>query len=206
MNYFIVGLPRSRTAWLSVLLTGDGSFCFHEGLQHCESVNQLKALSQNVPRGTVYVGDADPSICFYAHQVYDLFPDARWVFIQRNRIEAARAEWQASVESGVTELEGLTLEQVIEATKEADRNLELLWAQLTLEHKQKLLCQYWQLDNYDTIRNIWAFCCPGLEFPEERYQILKNLRITQIFKNVWDTMKGPPPLHESILAKEPAHA
>ena len=29
-NFFITGLPRSRTAWFSTFFTGNNSFCYHE--------------------------------------------------------------------------------------------------------------------------------------------------------------------------------
>lgn len=42
MNYFVVGLPRSRTAWLANFLTYDGNFCYHEGLNGCSSIEEYK--------------------------------------------------------------------------------------------------------------------------------------------------------------------
>jgi hypothetical protein len=41
-NFFVIGLPRSRTAWLANFLTYDGSFCYHEGLNGCSSVEEYK--------------------------------------------------------------------------------------------------------------------------------------------------------------------
>lgn len=42
MNFFVIGLPRSRTAWLSNFLTYDGHFCHHEGLNNCLSMKEYK--------------------------------------------------------------------------------------------------------------------------------------------------------------------
>lgn len=37
-NFLILGLPRSRTAWLANFMTHDGFFCSHEGLNGCPSL------------------------------------------------------------------------------------------------------------------------------------------------------------------------
>lgn len=41
-NFFVLGLPRSRTAWLANFLTYDNNFCFHEGLNGCRSIAEYK--------------------------------------------------------------------------------------------------------------------------------------------------------------------
>ena len=42
MSFFVVGLPRSRTAWFSVFLSHDGRYCHHEGLNGCKSVQEYR--------------------------------------------------------------------------------------------------------------------------------------------------------------------
>jgi len=37
MNFFVVGLPRSRTAWLANFLTYE-HHCYHEGMNGCQSI------------------------------------------------------------------------------------------------------------------------------------------------------------------------
>ena len=41
-NFFVVGLPRSRTAWLANFLTYENNFCFHEGINGCSSLEEYK--------------------------------------------------------------------------------------------------------------------------------------------------------------------
>lgn len=41
-NFFVVGLPRSRTAWLANFLTYDGYFCYHEGVDGCSTIQEYK--------------------------------------------------------------------------------------------------------------------------------------------------------------------
>lgn len=41
-NFFILGLPRSRTAWLSAFMNYGGAFCYHEGINGCSSVEEYR--------------------------------------------------------------------------------------------------------------------------------------------------------------------
>ena len=41
-NFFVVGLPRSRTAWLANFLTYNGRFCYHEGVDGCSTITDYK--------------------------------------------------------------------------------------------------------------------------------------------------------------------
>tara|TARA_R110000796_G_scaffold85071_1_gene184881 strand:+ start:67 stop:561 length:495 start_codon:yes stop_codon:yes gene_type:complete len=41
-NFFVVGLPRSRTAWLANFLTYEDKFCFHEGINGCSTLKEYK--------------------------------------------------------------------------------------------------------------------------------------------------------------------
>lgn len=42
MSFFVLGLPRSRTAWLANFLTYGKTFCFHEGVNGCRSMEAYK--------------------------------------------------------------------------------------------------------------------------------------------------------------------
>ena len=41
-NFFVVGLPRSRTAWFSNFLTYENNFCYHEGIEGCFTLAEYK--------------------------------------------------------------------------------------------------------------------------------------------------------------------
>jgi len=42
MSYFVLGLPRSRTAWLSVFLSQSGTYCHHEGINGCKTIGEYR--------------------------------------------------------------------------------------------------------------------------------------------------------------------
>ncbi len=79
MNFFVIGLPRSRTAWLANFLTQD-KFCFHEGLNECHNVAEYKKK----------LGDdnGDSSTGLMLLDMNNEFPNAPKVIID-GRIEAA---------------------------------------------------------------------------------------------------------------------
>lgn len=42
MNFFVMGLPRSRTAWMAAYLTASGLLCYHEGLNGCRTMQEYR--------------------------------------------------------------------------------------------------------------------------------------------------------------------
>lgn len=42
LKYAVLGLPRSRTAWLSVFLSQSGIYCHHDGINGCFSMDEYK--------------------------------------------------------------------------------------------------------------------------------------------------------------------
>jgi len=78
MNYFVIGLPRSRTAWLSVFLSQSGNYCHHDGLSGCRSIDAYKRkIGTN--------GDSSTGLMLF--DIHNLYPDAPIVIIEKNNIE-----------------------------------------------------------------------------------------------------------------------
>lgn len=81
MNYFITGLPRSRTAWFAALFSASKDcFCFHDGLNGCRTVEELKIRLESRPER--HVGDSDSGLMIL--DLERLFPDAKVVLIKRD--------------------------------------------------------------------------------------------------------------------------
>lgn len=85
MSYFVAALPRSRTAWLSVFLSQSGTFCHHEGLNGCKTINDY--LNK--------IGDGgDSSTGLMMIELNKLFPDSPVVIIEKNLKQLKRCiEW-----------------------------------------------------------------------------------------------------------------
>lgn len=74
MNFFVVGLPRSRTAWLANFLTYDNRLCFHEGLNGCQSLEKY--------REKLGANKGDSSTGLMLIDINALYPDAPVLVIE----------------------------------------------------------------------------------------------------------------------------
>lgn len=82
MNFFIIGLPRSRTAWLANFLTY-GQLCYHEGLNGCNSLKEYREkLGEN---------NGDSSTGLMLLDMNKEFPDSPKVIIESDPQRAV--EW-----------------------------------------------------------------------------------------------------------------
>jgi len=72
MSFFVLGLPRSRTAWLANFLTYDGHFCYHEAVNGCSSVGEYREKIANC-------GDSTTNVLMFDYERE--FPDSKIVII-----------------------------------------------------------------------------------------------------------------------------
>lgn len=78
MTFLVLGLPRSRTAWLSRFLTYGDHICGHEELRHCRSIDDVKSwLSQS------HMGSAETAASPFWRLLLRLAPDVRVVVVRR---------------------------------------------------------------------------------------------------------------------------
>lgn len=75
MSYFVAGLPRSRTAWLSVFLSQSGVFCHHDGFNGCRTMAEYKNKVEGL-------GDSSTGLMMI--ELNKLFPDSPIVIIEKN--------------------------------------------------------------------------------------------------------------------------
>lgn len=80
--FFILGLPRSRTAWLANFMTYNGFHCMHEGLNGCYNIEEYKTKLLTVH------GDANTGLVMYNFR--DYFPFARTVIIDSSITESVQ--------------------------------------------------------------------------------------------------------------------
>ena len=96
-NFFITGLPRSRTAWMATFIsTHPHVHCYHEGLKGCHSKEAFMNRMRPVPldeieqgRDDLLVGNSDSGLPLTNFQ--DMFPGAPIVVIWRDFDEVAAA-------------------------------------------------------------------------------------------------------------------
>ena len=123
MNFFVIGLPRSRTAWLANFLTQD-RLCFHEGLNGCHSIEQYQAKL-----GTNH-GDSSTGLMLL--EMNTLFPDSPKVIIEGDIEKSINFAYKTYgyydpkyfdfLQDRMDEIKGLRV-----PLEEIDDNLETIW-------------------------------------------------------------------------------
>ena len=83
--YFILGLPRSRTTWLSVFLSRGAGICHHEKSMYFGSLQELKQFCIEHPKE----GISDTALIQHWKWLRDNLPDAKIVVIVRDPDECA---------------------------------------------------------------------------------------------------------------------
>lgn len=81
-TFFVLSLPRCRTAWLANFLTYGESYCFHEGLIGCRKAADL--AEKFASTGKQIVGNADCGNVLFLDELKRVFPESRLVIIDRN--------------------------------------------------------------------------------------------------------------------------
>ena len=162
--FFIVGLPRSRTAWLANLLTVPGqSFCWHEGEAGHGNLDQLVAKMKRRPESRV--GNASSGIACYGDDAYRLLPEARYIIIERDLDEA---------------------KQALKDTADEYFDVDIIWPQIlktfnsfveSLSEHYVLKIRYESLHEEKTCTNIWNFATNGLPWDSERWEMLSKLDV-----------------------------
>ena len=159
--FFITGLPRSRTAWLSNLLTYKDSFCYHEALTHCRKVDDLKSIFAR--HNERYVGTADSGIPLFWKQLTVLFPKAPIVVVRRDFGDVCKSV-KASIQEDIS---GVVL---------LHQRLEEL-----IDYRKCLEVDYNKLSDPETILKIWRHCLGDTPFDMARWEMLDAMNI-QIIK------------------------
>ena len=91
---FVIGLPRSRTAWLSVVMSQSGIKFYHEAINGCNSLAEYKDKIK---------GYGDCTTAFDLPNIDEVTSGAKVVIIEKNQDELNRCiEWsnkQYSIDS-----------------------------------------------------------------------------------------------------------
>ena len=157
-RFFITGLPRSGTAWIANYLTYGNSFCFHEGLADYDSIHDFAAMLDQTEAECV--GDSDTVITGILPWLYEKYPDARYVFIQRNRYDVE----QSLITNGFS----------THKIPEIQRSLD--WG---IKHIPSLLITFDDLfDNMQRVCDYIGVDC----FSTERDNLLRHMRIDECKK------------------------
>lgn len=156
--FFIIALPRSRTAWLSVLLSHRNAFCFHELSSRVADLTEMKAVFERAPYD--FVGNCDSLLVKYFPDFRDVFPDAPVLLVKRDPIQVLRS---------YRKLTGADL------TTDARILLDRL---STLTGRSGVMTvDFEHLSDEDTMRQCWVHCLPGMPFDRTRFHEMCGLNV-----------------------------
>ena len=156
-TFFILSLPLSRTAWLANFLTYENSFCFHEGLLHVPSPHHLDYLFERTHKPIV--GNSDCGNVLFLDEIYDVFPDSKFVIIERPYRDVISSMHQMG--------ERFCDDQYV---RKAQRLLDT-----AKTYFNPLVVPFHQL-NHENCRRIWQHCV-GTAFDSLRWQMLDGINV-----------------------------
>lgn len=93
-NFFITGLPRSRTAWLAAYFTNGDVYCYHEALNGLKSKSEFDEVMTH-KLGISLTGNSDSGLLLTDFNTR--FPDAPIVIIERPMRDVILALWNAGI-------------------------------------------------------------------------------------------------------------
>ena len=156
-RFLILGLPRSRTAWLANFLTTDRSFCDHDASGQATS---FESVFRPLSRPYDYHGVADTGLAVLG----DSLPsDLPIVLIVRPFEEAYRS----------------TLAVLPKHDPRTVRSsMEAVMAGLgELRPRAALVFPYEDLEFPSVVREIQRVCMPTIPWDPNRYELLRDLRV-----------------------------
>ena len=166
-TFFITGLPRSRTAWLANFFTYGDSFCFHEALKYSHEMWDIKELFESTSKP--YVGNSDSYIPFFAQRLDSLFPDAKWVFIERDINDVAKS--MQRIFSGYDHQKLL--------------NMSLPFLDFVKKEYSPLIVKYEDLDSMEECEKLWNYCIPTYAFDSQRWKMLHTFKTELMFNKTF---------------------
>jgi hypothetical protein len=166
-QFFITGLPRSRTAWLANWLTTGETFCYHDGLSGCAS---LDAFDRKLAAHPI-CGDSDSGLAFFWEPLRKAYPDAQWAIVRRDPLFVAASLVRMTPYEGTANLTPTAAEEFV---AEASARLDKLAAEpgvfsISVE----------QLATREGARALWWHCLRDRSpWNAPRWELLRDLRVT----------------------------
>lgn len=161
MRFFIFCLPRSRSAWLSNLLTHESVMCLHEPLVRCRSLDDLEARLATT--GMPISGCSDTGAMFLVDRIIETYPDARFVILARDPkgyVEQAQRM-------------GATANDAIAIMDQFGAAIEVL-AKLG---KRTLTVASRQLDEYAVCDKVWRHIGMPVGLNRVRFDMLHDMKV-----------------------------
>ena len=169
--FFILSTARCRSTWFGNFFTYKDSFCWNEELRYCSCWEDIVDRIEKRPEK--HVGFEDPELLHYIIPLYELFPNAKYVLLERVRFECENSitKW---VSPSITQ--GNFIERKFDRWYCDIHNME----QIIPEFKR---INFYQMNNIKNIKDIWDYLLPNIEFDIDRFNLLTAMVISVTYAN-----------------------
>lgn len=167
--YYIIGLPRSRTAWLANLFTYGPSFCWHEASRNVSGKFELKHWLETTP--AYYVGNSDSAMGIYWQDVVCMFENSKVIFVERS-MESAKKAYLKAFPFWPVEAVEKSFDTIFEGMGKLTQEID---------SKNQMHVDFLSLDNVETVKAMWRFVMPDVQFDKNRYEMLQQMRVDTIW-------------------------
>lgn len=157
--FLILGLPRSRTAWLSTLFTAGDVFCWHDLGAEYKTPGDIVFRMQTTPG---VVGLADPAAAMILPYLLEELHPRIAVINHDFEDSLASMAFACGLAKSVCRAGMEMMMQAVEAARAMDHTLTV-----ELSH----------LDEEPTLRKLWDHLVPGHAFPGLNLERINNMQI-----------------------------
>jgi hypothetical protein len=177
-QFFIFGLPRSRTLWAANLLTWGAAHCYHELEADACDEKSFRSRMGSADGARKYIGNSGSGNFLFHERIFEWFPDASMVFLWRDPDDVQRS---------LTRLKQPLLPEQI-----------FCHGHFVMEHIRRmggLVIE--SIEDPDISRKLWDHCIPEIPYPKERNRQLEFTR-SEITEDRWkhfDAAKGKWPFN-----------
>ena len=144
--FIIYGLPRSRTAWLSMFLTYKDWTCHHEKMMHMRRIGDFKEL-MTAPN----TGSAETGACYGRCLMKYFAPNLKEVVILRPVEEVMESLMKIDMR-GMFVFDRVKLKKIVDKGRRALDKIA--------KDPKVLVINYADLEKEETCKRIFEFCLP----------------------------------------------
>lgn len=167
-DFYTIGLPRTRSLWLSKLLSYGDSTCFHEHLSQHDRERRYDV-------DTKYRGFCDTNPLIKVD-----YGNSPVVIVKRNREDVINSALRCfDRPEGVMSFRGFLENYICEYENALNE----------LSPKHSMVISYEDLDSMDTLKQICDFLMPGNIVPEDYIVEMMGLRIQTTNRNLTASLK-----------------
>jgi hypothetical protein len=159
--FFIFGTVRTRSTWFSNLFTYKDSFCYNEESRYLRNLDEIYERIERRPEKNV--GFSDPEMFHYIDEIYEMFPNAKYLLLDREYYNCAESH------KLMTEF---TVEQMTPKFQFWACNTEYL--KKNVKHH---VIHFNDMDDMEKVKECWDYLLKDCYFDVDRFNQLTAMAI-----------------------------